>query len=71
MLTLNARWAELLGSQPETGMGYQVATVTTRDGRTFDGVVIVGGTVASIRGDPQIPFSDDDIATIVVTSERK
>jgi hypothetical protein len=48
-------------------MGYQVATVTTHDGRIFEGVVIVGGVVARVRDDRDIPFAEDDIATIVVT----
>jgi len=67
MFTLSTKWAELLGSQPETGMGYQVATVTTHDGRIFPGVVIVGGVVTSVRDDRDIPFAEDDIATIIVT----
>jgi hypothetical protein len=66
MITLNPRWAEFLVSQPETGMGYQVATVTTHDGRIFEGVVIVGDKVTNIHGDREIPFTDEDIATIVV-----
>jgi len=48
-------------------MGYQVATVTTHDGRIFHGVVIVGGVVTSVGDDRDIPFAEDDIATIIVT----
>ncbi len=30
-------------------------------------VVIVGGVVTSVRDDRDIPFAEDDIATIIVT----
>ena len=70
MIVLSSRWAEVLSSQPETGMGYQVATVRTKDGRSFAKVVIVGGIVSSFQGNPDIPFSEDDIDAITVTHEK-
>jgi len=66
MLHLSAKWAEVLARQPETGMGYQMATVKLQDGRAFAGVVIVGGIVTSVRGHRGIPFAESDIAEIIV-----
>jgi hypothetical protein len=48
-------------------MGYQVATVHLRDGRRFEQAMIVGGQITSIKGDPNISFSESDIEQIVVT----
>jgi hypothetical protein len=70
MIKLSERWAKQLTSQPETGMGYQVATVFLKDGRHFDQVMIVGGVITSVKKDPTIPFVEDDIDRIVVTHER-
>src|SRR5262249_37404373 len=70
MLHLSARWAPYLKSQPETGMGYQYVSVFLRDGRRFDRVAVVGGTIASIDGSPNIPFSEDQITDIQVTHDR-
>jgi hypothetical protein len=67
MLTLDKKWAEVLISQPETGMGYQVATVHLSDGRQFSRVMIVGGKITSIDGDQNIPFLEKDIDNIIVT----
>jgi hypothetical protein len=67
MLILDKKWAEVLISQPETGMGYQAATVHLSDGRRFDGVMIVEGKITIINGDPNIPFLEEEIANIIVT----
>ena len=70
MLQLADKWAPLLISQPETGAGYQVASVMTKDGSRYDQVVIEGGFITRIRGLREIPFSADDIAEIVVTHDK-
>jgi len=70
MITLSASWAPKLLSQGETGMGYQVASITLKDGRRFDQVVIVGGYITRIKGIKDIPFSEDEIADIVVTHDK-
>jgi len=67
MLKLSDKWAPLLISQPETGMGYQITSVTLRDGRQFDDVVIVGGYVTRVGESTEVPFSDDEIEDIRVT----
>jgi len=51
----------------ETGMGYQTASITLEDGRVIDDVLIVGCTIAEVRGHDTIPFSVDEISDIAVT----
>jgi len=51
-------------------MGYQVASVILKDGRRFDQVVIVEGTISQIKDINDIPFSEDEIADIVVTHDK-
>jgi hypothetical protein len=67
MLELSDKWASVLASQRETGMGYQVVTVRLKDGRRFDGVSVVGGIISRIAGAEVVPFAEDDIEDIVVT----
>ena len=67
MIKLSARWAKNLGSQPESGMGYQIAAMLLRDGRRFEKVAIIGGTTASVDGYPEVPFDEPDIENISVT----
>jgi len=69
MIELSSKWAPYLSSQPEAGMSWQVVTVHLNDGRTFEHVVVVGGTIASIAGDPSIPFTEPDISDLVVTND--
>lgn len=66
MLPLSNKWAPILVSQPETGMGYQIATVWLIDGRKFDQVLIVGGYITKIQDQEEIPFRDEEIAKIIV-----
>jgi len=51
-------------------MGYQVASVILKDGRRFDQVVIVEGRITRMKGIKNIPFSEDEIADIVVTHDK-
>ncbi len=69
-LQLPDKWAPRLLSQGETGMGYQTATITLRDGSVIDDVLIVGGTIAEARGHESIPFSVEDISDITVTHRK-
>lgn len=70
MITLSTRWASELASKPETGMGYQVVSVILKDGRRFDQVAVVEGKIAEIRGRKDIPFTEDQIAQIVLTHDK-
>ncbi len=70
MLQLSDKWGPKLVSQRETGMGYQVASITLKDGTRYDQALIEGGYVTRIRGLKTIPFSEDQIADIVVTHDK-
>jgi hypothetical protein len=70
MIKLSERWAPVLVAQPETGMGYQVASIVLKDGTRYDQVVIDSGFVTKIRGRSDIPFEDEDIIEIVVTHDK-
>ena len=67
MLELSDKWAPRLVAQPETGMGYQICMVSLKDGRQFQGVTIVGGTISEVPGHLVIPFAESDIQDILVT----
>jgi hypothetical protein len=66
MLALSDKWALTLLSQPESGLGYQIATVILKDGRKFSKAVIDGGYITKVGDDTRIPFADSDIESIVV-----
>ena len=51
-------------------MGYQIATVVLKNGRRFDQVVIVEGLITKIRGRQGIPFTEDEIAEIILTHDK-
>jgi hypothetical protein len=70
MLKLSPKWTKELMLMPETGMGYQVVTVTLKDGMRFDQVAVVEGCMTQIRGCEDIPFTEDDILKIVVTHDK-
>ena len=67
MLVLNDRWADVLTSQPETGMGYQIVSIRLKDGRRIDNVTVVGGIISSLPATVPEWFSDEEIEDIVVT----
>jgi hypothetical protein len=57
-------WSDTVRTLGETGMGYTVASITLKDGRQFDQVVIDSGHVTRVRGLPDVPFTENDIAAI-------
>jgi hypothetical protein len=67
MLELSEKWAPVLAGQPETGMGYQIASVVLRDGKRFDQVMIVGGFITQVGDNKEIPFREEQIVDIRVT----
>ena len=69
-IRLSPHWAQYLVSQPETGMGYQIVTVKLRDGRKYKQTIIDSGYITRIRGLDHIPFTEDDIAEIIVTHDK-
>ena len=69
MLRLSDKWATVLASQRETGMGYQVVTVRLKDGRQFAGVTVVGGIISRVAGAESVPFGEEEIDGIEVTHD--
>lgn len=69
MLQLSEKWGPLLARQPETGMGYQIATVVLRDGRRFNDVLIQDGLITRIKDLRIIPFTESEIVDIIVTGD--
>ena len=70
MITLSGKWASELASKPETGMGYQVVSVILKNGEKFDQVAVVEGRITEIRGRKDIPFTQDQIAQIILTHDK-
>jgi hypothetical protein len=70
MLQLSDKWGAILIAQPETGVGYQIASIILNDGSRYDQAVIEGGYITRIRGFTEIPFGDDQIRDIVVTHDK-
>jgi hypothetical protein len=69
--TLPEHWGKFLLTQPETGMDYQVAAVTLRDGRVIQDVAIVHHSIVSeVSGHSEIPFDPVDITQIEVTHRK-
>jgi hypothetical protein len=50
----------------ETGIGYQVVSVTLKDGRHFDQAVVSEGCIIQVRGYEDMPFSPDEVSTVSV-----
>ena len=63
-------WAEYLRRHGQTGPGYQVVSVTLKDGRIFDQVVASEGCVIQVRGHKEVPFTPDQVASIAVNHRR-
>jgi len=70
MLQLSNKWGSSLVSKPETGMGYQIASVILKSGVRYDQVVIESGFITRIRKYKTIPFKEEDIAEIIVTHDK-
>ena len=58
------------GCPTATGMGYTVVRVTLTDGRRFDQVIVDSGYLGRVRGMPNVPFSESDIAETTATHEK-
>ena len=69
MLRLSSKWAEFFKSQPETGMGYVIATVILKDGREYQRATIIGGVISAIDGRSAVPFTEDGISEFVITHD--
>ncbi len=71
-MILSDRWALILHHKGETGMGYQVVTVHLRDGRKFDGVVVIESARMTLNAQgADVPFAEDEIVDIVLTHDKR
>jgi len=51
-------------------MGFVVVSVTLKDGRKFNQAVIDSGILSRIRGLPNIPFAENEVADIAPTHDK-
>ena len=70
MVALSKQLSLELVLKPETGMGYQIVSVILTDGKRIDQAVVVEGRITEIRGFKDIPFTEDQIAQIILTHEK-
>ena len=70
MLKLSNKWAPKLINKPETGMGYQIATIILKTGMQYKQAVIEEGFITKIRYFNDIPFEEADIADIIITHDK-
>jgi hypothetical protein len=66
----SGKWVATVKALRETGMGYTVVTVTLHDGKKFEQTIIDSGYVTRVRGLPNIPFTENDIADITATHDK-
>ena len=62
--------ADNLRRHAETGMGYQVVSVTLKNGKRFDQVVASEGCVIQVRGHKDVPFTPEDVASVDVNHKH-
>jgi hypothetical protein len=62
--------ADGLRRHGETGPGYQVVSVTLKNGKCFDQVVASEGCVIHVRGHKDVPFAPDEVASVNVNHRR-
>jgi hypothetical protein len=68
---LPKRWAEFLHKQPETGMGYQVVSLTLDDETRIENVAIIESQIiGEIKDQPDISFDPKRITAIEVTHRK-
>lgn len=63
-------WADYLRRHGHTGPGYQVVSITLKDGRIFDQAVASEGCVIQVRGHKEVPFTAEQVASIAVNHRR-
>jgi hypothetical protein len=55
-----------LKRETETGIGYQVVSVTLNDGRYFDQAIASEGYIIEVRGYEDVPFAPSEVAKVTV-----
>jgi len=66
MSELPKKWSDFLLKQPESGMGFQIISVTLQDGRKFDAAVTESHVLSRVRGFDTVPFDTNEISEIDV-----
>ena len=66
LVPIPREYADGLKHHGETGPGYQVVSVTLRNGKRFDQVIASEGCVIHVRGHKDIPFAPDEVASVAV-----
>ncbi len=61
--------ADRLRGHGNTGPGYQVVSVTLKNGKHFDQVVTSEGCVIQVRGHKDVPFAPDEVASVNVNHQ--
>jgi hypothetical protein len=68
---LPANISAQLAAMPESGMGYQIISVKTKNGAVFERVVVIQSElIANVAGQDKVPFDPNDIATFELTHDR-
>jgi hypothetical protein len=62
--------ADSLRGHRETGPGYQVVSVTLKNGKRFEQVVASEGCVIQVRGHKDVPFAPEEVAAVDVNHHR-
>jgi hypothetical protein len=70
LVTIPNGCADQLRRQEKTGLGYQVVSVNLKDGRTFGQVIVSEGCVIQVRGYGEVPFQQDEVASVQVNHRR-
>lgn len=66
MRELPKKWSDYLQGKPESGMGYQIVTVTLRDGLKFEVAITDSHIIGPVRGYTGVPFAPEEIVDIEV-----
>jgi hypothetical protein len=70
LVPIPSGFVEHLKRATETGFGYKIVSVELKDGRHFDQVVTSEGCIIEVRGYKEIPFTPEDVASVVVNHKR-
>jgi hypothetical protein len=69
--SLPDKFVGYLKKQPETGMGYQIVTIFTKEGKCYERVHILNANeIATVDGNTDIPFNPNDIIEVIVTHDK-
>jgi hypothetical protein len=70
LIAIPREHADLLRHHRETGMGYQVVSVTLKNGKHYEQVVASEGCVIQVRGHKDVPFTAEEVASVHVNHKH-